>query len=80
MPAQRRKTGIQPAAGVVMDKAHPPMRFELESRKQEAIYDEWLRARVDEALRSTQSPRSHNAALAWIETELASRRKTRAAS
>jgi hypothetical protein len=55
-----------------------PIVSEFETEEQEANYDLWFRAKVQEALHS-ESPRlPHDAAMAKVQTMLEDRRKARA--
>lgn len=57
-----------------------PIVSEFESEEQEASYDQWFRAKVDEALHSEKPRMSHDAAMAKVQAMLEERRKDRANS
>jgi hypothetical protein len=55
-----------------------PIVSEFESEEQEASYDQWFRAKVDEALHSEKPRMPHDAAMAKVQAMLEQRRKARA--
>jgi hypothetical protein len=61
-----------------MGTALSPIVSEFETKEQEASYDQWFRAKVDEALHSEKPRLAHDAAVAKIQAMLEERRKARA--
>jgi len=57
-----------------------PIVSEFETEEQEASYDQWFRAKVEEALHSEKPRLPHDAAMAKFQTLLEERRKARANS
>ena len=55
-----------------------PIVSEFETEEQEASYDQWFRAKVEEALHSEKPRLPHDAAMAKVQTMLEERRKARA--
>jgi hypothetical protein len=55
-----------------------PIVSEFETEEQEARYDQWFHAKVDEALRSEKLRQPHDAAMAKVQAMLEERRKNRA--
>ena len=55
-----------------------PIVSEFETVEQEASYDQWFRAKVEEALHSEKPRLPHDAAMAKVQTMLEERRKARA--
>ncbi len=55
-----------------------PIVSEFETEEQEASYDQWFRAKVEEALNSEKPRLSHDAAMAKVQAMLEERRKARA--
>jgi hypothetical protein len=55
-----------------------PIVSEFETEEQEASYDQWFRAKVEEALRSEKPGLPHDAAMARVQAALEERRKARA--
>jgi len=55
-----------------------PIVSEFETKEQEASYDQWFRAKVEEALRSEKPRLPHDAAMAKVQSMLEERRKARA--
>ena len=51
---------------------------EFETTEQEANYDQWFRAKVEEALQSEKPCLPHDAAMAKVHATLEERRKARA--
>ena len=51
---------------------------EFETIEQEASYDQWFRAKVEEALRSEKPRLPHDATVAKVQSMLEERRKARA--
>jgi hypothetical protein len=61
-----------------MSSALPPIVSEFDTVEQEASYDQWFRAKVEEALRSEKPRLSHDAAMAKVQALLDERRLARA--
>lgn len=61
-----------------MTAVRSPIVSEFETEEQEAHYDQWFRAKVDEALRSEKPRQPHDAAMAKVQAMLEERRKSRA--
>ena len=61
-----------------MTAVRSPIVSEFETEEQEASYDQWFRAKVEEALRSEKPRQPHDAAMAKIQAMLEERRKNRA--
>ncbi len=61
-----------------MTALRSPIVSEFETEEQEASYDEWFRAKVEEALRSEKPRLPHDAAVAKVQAALEERRKVRA--
>ena len=61
-----------------MKAALSPIVSEFETKEQEASYDQWFRAKVEEALHSKKPRLPHDAAMAKVHATLEERRKTRA--
>lgn len=57
-----------------------PIVSEFETEEQEASYDQWFRAKVEEAMRSEKPRLPHDAAMAKVQAMLDERRKSRANS
>lgn len=57
-----------------------PIVSEFETEEQEASYDQWFRAKVEEALHSEKPRLPHDAAMAKVRAMLDERRKARANS
>lgn len=57
-----------------------PIVSEFETEEQEASYDQWFRAKVEEAMRSEKPRLPHDAAMAKVQAVLEERRKSRANS
>jgi hypothetical protein len=57
-----------------------PIVSEFETNEQEAQYNQWFRAKVQEAMGSKQPRLPHDAAMAKVQTLLEERRKARASS
>ncbi len=57
-----------------------PIISEFETLEQEASYDQWFRAKVEQALCSEKPRLPHDAAMAKVQAMLEDRRKTRANS
>ena len=55
-----------------------PIVSEFETEEQEASYDRWFRAKVEEALRSEKPRLPHDAAMVKVQGMLEERRKARA--
>ena len=55
-----------------------PIVSEFETEEQEASYDQWFRAKVEEALNSEKPRLPHDAAMVKAQTMLKERRKARA--
>ncbi|TSA07610.1 MAG: stability determinant [Comamonadaceae bacterium] len=63
-----------------MNAVLSPIVSEFETEEQEASYDQWFRAKVEEALQSEKPRLPHDAAMAKVQAMLEERRKTRANS
>ena len=63
-----------------MSTQRSPIVSEFETAEQEACYNQWFRAKVEEALRSEKPRLPHDAAMAKIRAMLDERRKARANS
>jgi hypothetical protein len=63
-----------------MNAVLSPIVSEFETEEQEASYDQWVRAKVEEALQSEKPRLPHDAAMAKVQAMLEERRKTRANS
>jgi hypothetical protein len=63
-----------------MDITRSPIVSEFETDEQEVRYDQWFRAKVEDALRSEKPRLPHDAAVAKIQAMLEERRKVRTAS
>ena len=61
-----------------MNAVLSPIVSEFETEEQEANYDQWFRAKVEEALRSEKPRLPHDAAIAKVQAVLDERRKARA--
>ena len=61
-----------------MSIALSPIVSEFDTVEQEASYDQWFRAKVEEALRSEKPRLSHDAAMAKVQALLDERRLARA--
>ena len=61
-----------------MSTALSPIVSEFDTVEQEASYDQWFRAKVEEALRSKKPRLSHDAAMAKVQALLDERRLARA--
>lgn len=61
-----------------MNVVRSPIVSEFETEEQEARYDQWFRAKVEEALHSEKPRLPHDAALAKVQALLDERRKARA--
>lgn len=57
-----------------------PIVSEFDTEEQQASYDRWFRAKVEEAMHSDQPRLPHDAAMAKVEAMLKERRKARANS
>jgi hypothetical protein len=55
-----------------------PIVSEFETEEQATSYDQWFRAKVEEALRSDKPRLPHDAAIAKVQAMLDERRKVRA--
>jgi hypothetical protein len=55
-----------------------PIVSEFDTQEQEASYNQWFRAKVEEALNSEKPRLPHDAAMAKIHSTLEERRKARA--
>jgi hypothetical protein len=55
-----------------------PIVSEFETEEQEASYDQWFRAKVEEAMTSDKPRLPHDAAMAKVQSLLDERRKARA--
>ena len=55
-----------------------PIVSEFETEEQEASYDPWFRAKVEEALHSENPRMPHDAAMAKVQAMLEERRQARA--
>jgi len=63
-----------------MSAALSPIVPEFEAKEQETSYDQWFRAKVEEALNSEKPRLPHDAAMAKVQAVLEERRKARADS
>ena len=63
-----------------MSTQRSPIVSEFETEEQESSYDQWFRAKVEEALRSEKPRLPHDAAMAMVRAMLDERRKARANS
>ena len=61
-----------------MPSAISPIVSEFETEEHAASYDQWFRAKVEEALQSEKPRLSHDAAMAKVQAMLEERRKSRA--
>jgi hypothetical protein len=61
-----------------MSTALSPIVSEFDTVEQEASYDQWFRAKIEEALRSEKPRLSHDAAMAKVQALLDERRLARA--
>jgi len=61
-----------------MSAVFHPIVSEFETEEQEASYDQWFRAKVEEALHSEKPRLPHDAAMAKVEAMLEERRQARA--
>jgi hypothetical protein len=61
-----------------MSTALSPIVSEFDTVEQEASYDQWFRAKIEEALRSEKPRLSHYAAMAKVQALLDERRLARA--
>lgn len=61
-----------------MNTARSPIVSEFDSDEQEASYDLWFRAKVEEALNSEKPRLPHDAAMVKVQTLLDERERTRA--
>ena len=61
-----------------MNAVLSPIVSEFETEEQEASYDQWFRAKVEEALRSEKPRLPHDAAMTKVQAMLEDRRKARA--
>ena len=61
-----------------MNAVLSPIVSEFETEEQESSYNQWFRAKVEEALRSNKPRLPHDAAMVKVQTMLEERRKTRA--
>ena len=57
-----------------------PIVSEFDTKEQEASYDQWFRAKVEQALHSEKPRLPHDAAMAKVHAILEERRKSRANS
>jgi hypothetical protein len=57
-----------------MSTALSPIVSEFDTVEQEASYDQWFRAKIEEALRSEKPRLSHDAAMAKVQALLDERR------
>ena len=55
-----------------------PIVSEFDTDEQQASYDQWFRAKVEEAMRSEKPRLSHDAAMAKVQALLGERRQARA--
>ena len=62
----------------LMSTVLSPIVSEFETIEQEASYDQWFRAKVEEALHSEKPRLPHDAAMAKVQAMLEDRRKVRA--
>jgi len=61
-----------------MNVALSPIVSEFETEEQEASYNQWFRAKVEEALHSEKRRLPHDAAMAKVQAMLEERRAARA--
>ena len=61
-----------------MNAVLSPIVSEFETEEQESSYNQWFRAKVEEALRSNKPRLPHDAAMVKVQTMLEERRKARA--
>ena len=61
-----------------MSEMLSPIVSKFETEEQEASYDQWFRAKVEEALHSEKPRMPHDAAMAKMQGMLEERRKARA--
>jgi len=61
-----------------MNAVLSPIVSEFETKEQEASYDQWFRAKVEEAMHSQNHRLPHDAAMAKVQAMLEERRKNRA--
>ena len=61
-----------------MTAVRSPIVSEFETEEQEARYNQWFHAKVEEALRSEKPRQPHDAAMAKVQAMLKERRKNRA--
>ena len=61
-----------------MSSALSPIVSEFETEEQEASYNHWFRAKVEEALHSEKPRLPHDAAMAKVQAMLEERRQARA--
>jgi hypothetical protein len=61
-----------------MSTALSPIVSEFDTVEQEASYDQWFRAKIEDALRSEKPRLSHDAAMAKVQALLDERRLARA--
>ena len=61
-----------------MNAVLSPIVSEFETEEQETSYNQWFRAKVEEALRSEKTRLPHDAAMAKVQLMLEERRKARA--
>ena len=61
-----------------MNAAFSPIVSEFETEEQEASYNQWFRAKVEEALSSSLPRMPHDTAMAKVQAALEERRKARA--
>ena len=89
-PKRRSRADAADSADIGWQRAHSVLIFapmsavlspivsEFETEEQEASYDQWFRAKVEEALRSEKPRLSHDAAMAKVQALLDERRLARA--
>ncbi len=63
-----------------MSTVRSPIVSEFETEEQEASYDQWFRAKVEEALHSEKPRLPHDAAMVKVQAMLDERRTSRANS
>ena len=63
-----------------MSAMQSPIVSEFETAEQEASYNQWFQAKVEEALRSDKPRLPHDAAMAKVQAMLEERRNARADS
>ena len=61
-----------------MNAVRSPIVSEFETEEQETSYNQWFRAKVEEALHSKNPRLPHDAAMAKVQAMLEERRKARA--